>query len=301
MKSGILLVDKPVGKTSAEVLNQIKKQHKVDKIGHGGTLDPFATGLLVILIGEATKIARFLLDGEKSYLATAKLGEETDTGDLTGTVLYTQAIPTLSQTEWQTYANEFLGHSQQHPPMYSAIKVQGKPLYEYARKGISIEVKARDIYLSAFKILPSDSEGLLAFSVTCSGGTYIRVLANDLAKKAGTYAHLLALRRTASSAFHIENAHPLEQLLSASELPLLPLTSALQHLPQITCTDMQVQKIRHGNLSVFQELKDQLIKPGYFLLVHKNHLTPIAIANHNPMLSPFCSIERVFDPSLAET
>jgi tRNA pseudouridine55 synthase len=296
--SGILLLDKPAGITSAGALNQLKKKHHIQRIGHGGTLDPFATGLLVVLIGEATKIARFLLEGEKVYEAEAALGTETDTGDLTGTAVKESLQPGLSTEEWQKLAERFTGRIRQTPPVYSAIKVKGKALYEYARKGEAVEIKDREVQIKELTILESGKEQL-RFRVSCSGGTYIRVLAADMARAAGSAAHLKALRRLGSSSFRIENSMPLEDALATETLPLLPLETGLAHLPQIRCDAAQALRVRQGNLSVFDGLRQQIEKPGYFLLLEGGK--PVAICNHHPMMLPFCSIERVFDPRLAET
>lgn len=303
-QSGILLVQKPAGLSSAQVTNQLKRAHKFARIGHGGTLDPFATGLLVVLLGEATKIARFLLDGDKEYLATAALGTETDTGDLTGQAVQEAPVPAISQAQWEQAAKKFQGWIDQTPPPYSAIKFQGKPLYEYARKGEIVHVPARKIFLHELTILRAEAE-TMQFRVRCSGGTYVRVLAADLAREAGTLAHLTALQRTASSAFRVENAQDLEKLcrMPAEELPLLPILQALEHLPTVECNEEQARKLRQGNLAVFQELKPRIEKPGYFLLtmLAEGKTVPVAVANHHPMMEPFCSLERVFDPALAGT
>lgn len=294
-RSGILLLDKPAGITSADALNRLKKKHRFSRIGHGGTLDPFATGLMVVLIGEATKIARFLLEGDKLYEAEAALGAETDTADHTGTVVSHSPAPDLSTQEWQKIADKFKGRIRQTPPVYSAIKVKGKALYEYARKGEEVEIKDREVTIRELEILGADKENL-KFRVSCSGGTYIRVLAGDLAKAAGSLAHLKALRRTGSSAFRVTDAVSLDQALEipTAELPLRSLTEGLAHLPQVNCHPDQALKVRQGNLAVFEGLRSQLEKPGYFLLLEGGKA--VAICNHNPMLIPFCSIERVFDP-----
>lgn len=303
-RSGILLVDKPAGMSSADAINKIKRKHPFKRIGHGGTLDPFATGLLVVLVGEGTKIARFLLDGEKQYVALAQLGKCTDTGDHTGTVVEEISVPNIDQIAWQKLADSFLGNSEQVPPKYSALKVKGKALYEYARAGEEVEIKSRSITIKSFEILECNSDEL-RFQVACSGGTYIRVLANDIAKKAGSLAYLKELRRTASSNFNIDSAITLADVLerNSEDLPIQSLEAALQHLPQLTCNSEQTKKIRQGNISVFQEMREKIKKPGYFLLLcHEGgKILPLAIANHNPMMIPFCSIERVFDPLLIGT
>jgi tRNA pseudouridine55 synthase len=301
VRSGILLVDKPVGITSADAINRLKKKFHFSKIGHGGTLDPFATGLLVVLIGEATKIARFMLEGEKSYFARASLEFNTNTGDLTGTTLESSSTHSnFTVQDWQSLADPFLGRTKQTPPAFSAIKVKGKALYEYARKGETVEIKEREIFISSFKILSANTKEL-TFEVRSSGGTYIRVLAEDLAKKNTLRAHLLELRRLESSQFNVSNAQTLEAILDTApeNLPLFGLEEGLKHLPQVECDERIAEKIRHGNLSAFDFLKPLLESPGYFVL-HQNK-KPVAICNHNPMLIPFCSIERVFDPNALRT
>jgi tRNA pseudouridine55 synthase len=303
---GVLLVDKPAGISSAEVTNRLKRKFKFDKIGHGGTLDPFATGLMIVLLGEGTKVARFLLEGDKEYEAVAALGSETDTGDLTGEVVNKgeeeEAI-NVTFEEWKTNAKAWTGLIRQTPPVYSAIKVKGRPLYDYARKGEEVEIKEREATIHELEI-QSSSEKELHFRVKCSGGTYVRALAADLAMAAGTCAHLSALRRTGSSAFRVSNAHTLDALLALeqSELPVEPLEKALAHLPQVICNDMVALKVRQGNLAIFDVIKSKIEKPGYFLLLQESgaRTFPIAVCNHHPMMLPNCTIERVFDPRLSE-
>ncbi len=299
-RSGILLVDKPDGVSSAHVLNQLKLKHDFTRIGHGGTLDPFATGLLVALVGEGTKVARFLLEGEKAYEAEAVLGSATDTGDLTGEIVENTAVPNLTLDEWQALAQKLTGRIQQTPPAYSAIKVKGKALYQYAREGKTVEVKSREVQVKEFKILAVEGNSL-RFRVGCSGGTYVRVLAADLAKAAGSSAYLKSLRRTQSSSFRVEDALPLREILEmpGEKVPLRSIGEALSHLCQVECNSEQAAKVRNGNLAVFDGLRSQIEKPGYFLVVEEGK--PVAVCNHHPMLVPFCSIERVFDPRLLET
>lgn len=295
--SGVLLVDKPAGITSADVTNQLKKKFRFERIGHGGTLDPFATGLLVVLLGEATKTARFLLEGDKTYEALAILGTETDTGDPTGQVVQASEPPLHTAAEWNSLAAPLRGLIRQRPPVYSALKVKGRPLYDYARKGEEVEIKEREVIVRQLEVTAADKSSF-RFTTTCSGGTYIRVLAADLARLGGGLAHLRELRRTGSSSFRVENAKPLEELLGLEPeaLPLRGLVDALAHLPKVYCNDFEAEKVRQGNLAVFNHMRPRLEKPGYFLLVIEATGAPVAIANHNPMMIPFCSIERVFDP-----
>lgn len=298
-RSGVLLIDKPAGMSSADVTNKLKRQFRFDRIGHGGTLDPFATGLLIVLIGEGTKVARFLLEGEKEYEAVAALGSETDTGDLTGEVVNRSEVPELTREEWQEYAKNWTGTIRQTPPAYSAIKVKGRALYDYARKGEEVKVPDREATIFLFEIQEASSESL-SFRVRCSGGTYIRALAADVAMTAGTSAHLKSLRRLGSSSFRVENSITLEKALTLpeAELPLRPLEEALDHLPRVVCSPELAQKVRQGNLGALEMIKGKFEKPGFFLLLEDGQPQPIpvAVCNHNPMMRPVCSIERVFDP-----
>jgi tRNA pseudouridine55 synthase len=295
--NGVLLVDKPAGISSAEVTNRLKKKFRFDRIGHGGTLDPFATGLLIVLVGEGTKVARFLLEGDKEYEAVAALGKETDTGDLTGEVVNEGEDVAISLEEWRERAKAFTGTIRQTPPAYSAIKVKGRPLYDYARKGEEVEIKSREATVHELAIERADDKEL-HFRVRCSGGTYVRALAADLAMAAGTCAHLSALRRTGSSAFRVSDARTLDELLALepAELPLRPLDEALAHLPRVACEGHVAEKVRHGNLAAFDFLRGKVEKPGFFLLLEQSasRAVPVAVCNHNPMMQPSWSIERVF-------
>lgn len=299
-ESGIFLLDKPAGISSAKAIEAAKQALHWKKVGHGGTLDPFASGLLVVMVGDATKVARFLLQGEKEYIATARLGMQTDTDDLEGEVVAELPVPILSKEDWQSKAEGMMGRQMQTPPSFSAIKIEGKPAYAYARRGIALELEPREIFIRELEIL-SCQGAELNFRVVCSGGTYVRVLARDLAGAAKTTAHLTGLRRTKAGLFSIEHAATLEQVQSDKHFvpKMVPFTRALAHLPTVECNDDQIIKVRHGNLAVFQELRGAITKPGYFLIVSRG--LPIAIANHNPQLNPFCSLERVFDPTAPAT
>lgn len=294
---GVLLIDKPAGLSSADVTNRLKKKFKPDRIGHGGTLDPFATGLLIVLLGEGTKVARFLLEGDKEYEAVAALGIETDTGDFTGEVVNRGEEVDISLDEWREHAKAWTGTIRQTPPAYSAIKVKGRPLYDYARKGEEVEIKSREATVHELEIQGA-TEKELRFRVRCSGGTYVRALAADLAMAAGTCAHLSALRRTGSSSFRVEDAITLDDALAreVSALPVRKLDEALSHLPQVACNSVLAGKVRQGNLAAFEFLKGQIEKPGFFLLLEEveGRRVPVAVCNHNPMMHPHFGIERVF-------
>lgn len=272
--SGVLLIDKPQGLTSQQVVSKVKYLfkspiHDSKKAGHTGTLDPMATGLLPICLGEATKFSHYQLDADKSYEAIIKLGEMTDTGDAEGQVVQTASIPDLTQTDCDRVARQFIGAQTQIPPMYSALKKDGKKLYEYAREGIEIERQARAILLSQVELslLSADS---LKLKVTCSKGTYVRVLGEDIAKALGTIGHLTALRRTQVGDFKLADAidlHTLENLsLEARLTQLLGTDACVAHLPVLALSDSQWQRVQVGQrLNVYSQLtegmRDYLSQP----------------------------------------
>ena len=182
---GIVIINKPIGITSRQVVSKVGKVLNEKKAGHTGTLDPMASGVLPVLLGKATKLSKYLVEHDKKYIATLCLGEKRDTGDSEGSVTQTKAIPDLDVESIEKVLKSFLGKSEQIPPMYSAIKVDGKKLYEYARVGIELEREARDIEIYDIKLLEYH-ENLIKFEVFCSKGTYIRVLCEDIAEKLGT-------------------------------------------------------------------------------------------------------------------
>lgn len=212
----LLLVDKPVGLTSFDVVRQIKKIYPGEKVGHAGTLDPFATGLLLILIGAATKFSDCLMDTEKSYLATVKLGTETDTLDWTGKKILEAPVPEISSESIEACLNSFLGIWEQTPPMFSAKKKNGVKLYELARQNITIPRGKVPVRIESLDCVDW-AQSHLVFQVRCSKGTYVRVLGQEIARKLGTVGHLTALRRLQSGSFRVEEALSLEAIQSAPE------------------------------------------------------------------------------------
>lgn len=256
---GILIIDKPTDWTSHDVVGRLRKLLKTKRIGHTGTLDPFATGVLVMLVGNATRLAQFLDKDVKEYEATLKLGFETDTGDFTGTVSAecgmrnAEIAEVLSQTDWDEIFKEFSGEIEQVPPMYSAKKVDGKKLYELARKGIEIERKAVKINIYSLEFLEEICTPHSAFRirVACSAGTYIRTLAEDIGRKLGTLAHLTALRRTRAGKFDLGKSISLDKLaevLENGELNqyLISMNEAISHLPERELNESEMIDIRHG-------------------------------------------------------
>lgn len=252
--SGVLLIDKPQGMTSQQVVSKVKYLLKSDvhdskKAGHTGTLDPMATGLLPICLGEATKFSHYQLDAIKSYQAIIKLGEQTDTGDAEGEIIATIPVPNVTQAMLQSVTAQFLGEIMQVPPMYSALKKDGKKLYELAREGIEVERAARPLTIYELSLTPL-SDQQLQLTVTCSKGTYVRVLAEDIAKALGTVGHLTALRRIQTGDFEIANAITLADFaaldVAARFDKLLAVDACVHSLPSLLLDDSQSKRIRQG-------------------------------------------------------
>lgn len=236
--NGLLLLNKPSGITSNQALQKVKRLLNARKAGHTGSLDPAATGMLPLCFGEATKVSAYLLDADKSYRVVARLGEQTDTGDADGTVVATAEVPALDAAAWAEILDGFLGDSEQVPPMYSALKQDGKRLYELARQGKVVDRKPRPVKISRIELLEIHGKRL-AFSVRVSKGTYVRTLVEDIAAIAGTLAHTASLHRETVAGFEAGAMLDLGSLerLAADEGPvalqqyLLPLDEALQHWP----------------------------------------------------------------------
>jgi tRNA pseudouridine55 synthase len=245
--TGILLVDKPEGMTSAGVIRTLNHGLGGSKVGHLGTLDPFASGLLPLCIGEATKVARFLLLEEKVYEGRIRLGRETETLDRTGTVTETAPVPRVTDADLARVRDRFVGPQQQTPPMFSALKRDGVPLYRLARRGVQVERAARDITIHALQLGLAGADAI-DFTVRCSKGTYVRVLAADLGRALGTVAHLESLRRTAVGPFRIDSARSPEALnaVPATTWPLLSIASALAGIRHLTVGPSELAALRHG-------------------------------------------------------
>ncbi|MBO7741708.1 MAG: tRNA pseudouridine(55) synthase TruB [Victivallales bacterium] len=206
---GILLVDKPADWSSFDVVNCVRRTFNLKKVGHCGTLDPFATGLLVLLLGKATRLQDSLMAESKVYTGTLMLGVETDSQDLTGTVTAQNPVPQLDAAALQAHADGFLGESLQIPPMHSAIKINGQPLYKLARKGREVERQGRPITITRFQ-LTAFNLPCVDFEIHCSKGTYIRTLGADLGTRIGCGAHLTALRREASGSHSVKDGYDIE-------------------------------------------------------------------------------------------
>lgn len=245
---GVLLLDKPVGLTSNAALQKAKRLFNVAKAGHTGTLDPFATGLLPLCFGEATKFSQFLLDADKVYRAEVKLGVRTSSGDLDGDVI-AQAPAHVDEAQLHATLTPFVGRIEQVPPMHSALKHQGRPLYEYARKGIDIERKARRVVVHALELERLEGD-VCTLRVHCGKGFYVRALADDLGQRLGCGAHLIGLRRLAVGNFTIEDAVPLSALEAMPEAErdarLLPADGLIVGLPDLSLDVESAWQMTHG-------------------------------------------------------
>lgn len=245
---GVLLFDKPLELSSNTALQKVRRLYRAEKAGHTGTLDPLASGLLPVCFGEATKFTTMLLDADKSYRATLKLGQRTTTGDAEGEVIEARPVD-VDWAKVQNVLQRFLGEGQQLPPMHSALKHAGKPLYEYIRQGETIERTARRIVIHALQAerLAGDE---LTFSVRCSKGTYVRTLGEDIGAALGCGGHLIALRRTAIGPFSLAAATGLPQLEAMDEAErdarLLPLDALVQELPALTVDEVQAVRLARG-------------------------------------------------------
>ncbi|AOA57151.1 tRNA pseudouridine(55) synthase TruB [Acinetobacter larvae] len=233
---GVFLLNKPLGLSSNAALQKVRWLFRAQKAGHTGALDPLASGLLPICLGEATKFSHYLLDSDKRYRTVVQLGQSTTTGDVEGEVLEQQAIPHLTPRDIEAVLAQFLGQIQQVPPMYSALKKHGRPLYELARQGIEIEREARPIQIHSITLLAYQN-GALSLEVLCSKGTYVRVLGEDIAKALGTVGHLSYLQRIQTGHFQLIPEYSIEYLESLTEAEreqlLLPVYSSIDHFPKV--------------------------------------------------------------------
>lgn len=247
--SGVFLLNKPLGISSNAALQRVRWLYRAEKGGHTGALDPLASGLLPICLGEATKFSHFLLDSTKRYETTVQLGHSTTTGDIEGEVLVERDVPALTEAKIHEVLAQFTGDIQQVPPMYSALKKGGRPLYELARKGIEIEREARPIHIYAIRLI-SFTENSLTLDVTCSKGTYIRVLGEDIAKALNTQGHLTALHRIQTGEFEIIPEYTLEYLESLTEQQreelLLPAYAPVNHFPKVQAPEGRAEYFSRG-------------------------------------------------------
>jgi len=249
--SGVLVVDKPIGMTSHDVVQVIRKGTGIRRAGHTGTLDPRASGVLVILIGPAVRLSEYVSASDKRYQATIRLGSSTDTYDSEGEITDSFEDIDITEEQFDDVLQEFVGEMEQVPPPYSAVKVKGRKAYEMARKGEEVDLEPRIINVYSLEVLEwAPPEAVI--DVYCSSGTYVRSLANDLGKKLGTGAHLVGLRRTKSGRFTLRDAVPLRRLQEAFDAGdwyrhLIPAAEALSDWPMIELDGDQMELVRHGH------------------------------------------------------
>lgn len=254
MKDGILLVNKPIGPTSRDIVNVLAKAFPNDKFGHAGSLDPFASGLLIIGVNEGLKCIQFFENLHKTYFASLMLGVATNSGDKEGEVIKEEKIPNLNKEQINETLKSFLGESLQTPPMFSAIKIDGVPLYKLARRGKEIERKPRKIFIDDINLISFDKEHLI-FSLTCSKGTYVRTLGEEIAKKLNTIGHLDGLLRQKIGKFSLEKAKIAENI---KESDVIPLEEAMYFLKVIEVGGIDEKKIING-AKIHLESKEDIV------------------------------------------
>lgn len=245
MTGGLINILKPPGMTSHDVVSFIRRTYHLKRVGHAGTLDPAAAGVLPVAIGPATRMLEYMTDCDKSYRVELTIGYETDTGDDTGTVTNSIECSMPSKAQIEEVLASFIGAIEQVPPMYSAIKIQGKKLYELARAGITVERKARKVTIYGIQLLKIDQKTIL-FDVTCSKGTYIRSLCTDIGAKINCPVVMSFLVRTHVGAFNIDKAFTLEEIELHPENALLPVDHALSYMPQISVSQEIAKAFKHG-------------------------------------------------------
>jgi tRNA pseudouridine55 synthase len=268
---GVLLFDKPLELSSNVAMQKVRRLFTAEKAGHTGTLDPLATGLLPICFGEATKFTLALLDADKRYRATIRLGQRTTTGDAEGEITETRPVAVTEAQALEVMAH-FMGETRQLPPMHSAIKHQGKPLYEYIRKGETVERELRTVFIREL-VLERLQGNELEFSVLCSKGTYVRTLAEDISEKLGCGGHLIALRRTGIGEFNLDRAYTLVQLegmdAAQRDACLMPLDRLVQNLPRLELDEVQAGRLAQGQRlglsDAYPDGKRRLYTSGLFI------------------------------------
>lgn len=245
MIDGIFNVLKPPGMTSHDVIAFLRRALNTKKVGHGGTLDPDAAGVLPVFTGTATRLLEFAVEGRKQYLVEVTLGKQTDTGDDSGTVVKEMPVPAFDEAGLQKVLQGFLGKQKQLPPMYSAIKINGQKLYQLARKGVEVERELRDIEVYKLELLHF-TESTLTLAVDCSKGTYIRVLGEDIATALGTCGTMSFLLRTQVGSYMLNASHTLQEIAANPSACVAQPVTAVAHLPKLILTDNQAARITNG-------------------------------------------------------
>ncbi len=301
---GILLVDKKAGETSFDVVRKVRRITGLKKVGHAGTLDPFSTGLLVLMLGQATKLSPFLMSGEKRYRAEILLGIETDTYDRDGRVVQERPVPDFDESLIREALNRFMGEIEQVPPAYSAIRVKGTRAYKLARKGCDVQLNGRKVFVHAIELLSMRLPRVIV-DVVCASGTYIRSLAHDLGGVLDTGAHLRDLRRTAAGSHRVEDAVDsgcLDDRQGSLFLRdrIIPLSEALPDMSGVQIGEVLAAKIRNGYHPAHEEIRppgeDPEVAGGYVQLLCDGTL--VAVADITPSARPIgknSKIIRVFN------
>ncbi len=297
---GILLVDKKEGDFSYGVVRRVKRLLHARKVGHAGTLDPFATGLLIVLLGQGTRLSDLIMFRDKVYEGVIRLGVETDTFDPAGHVTCVKEVPDLDKKTIQATAGLFTGAIEQVPPVYSAVRHKGIRAYKLARKGIKVVLEKKRVFVNLFEI---DDVSLpdISFRVKCSSGTYIRTLAFDFARALGTVGHLRALRRLKSGVFDVAGAYPSEKITNATDQcdilkAVVPLVSSLPDIPGVSIRSNLAQKIRNGYQPVWQDIgvRDICTEGEYLKLVENEDLVAVLqVCRHETVRSvPLVSLHE---------
>lgn len=268
----IIIIDKPKGYTSHDVVNVVKKTLNTSKVGHTGTLDPNATGVLPVLVGKATKISKYLIEHDKTYIAELALGEKSSTGDIEGKIIERKEVPNITEEQIKEVLQKFLGKQMQTPPIYSSIKINGKKAYEYARSGQTIEIPAREIEIMEISLLNFE-DNIITFKVSCSKGTYIRVLCEDIATKLGTVGLMQNLRRIRVDKFDIKDACTLENLDNAK---IISIEECFKDIPKINLDDKKTMLFLNG-----VKLKEDLENGIYSIYNNSKYLGLGVIDNKN--------------------
>lgn len=277
---GWLLIDKPAGVTSTDVVTRVKRVLRPQKIGHAGTLDPFATGLLPLALGEATKVISFGMDGQKTYEFTLCFGSETTTEDTEGEITHTSSLrPTIQ--EIQDILSTFSGKIEQIPPAYSALKIQGKRAYELARAGEEVNLAPREVEIKSLTLLSQLNADEFCFQVTCGKGTYVRSLGRDMARKLGTCGHLTQLRRTRVGPFWVDDAFSLDSFCEMGhkaqiDNAILLLQAVLDDILAVEVTEDEAQRLRQGQ-SLFRP--DILTLEEVPVFIHTQTSRPVAMGH----------------------
>ncbi len=286
--NGLLLVDKPAGLSSFDVVRTVRRLAGTRKVGHAGTLDPLATGVLPVAVGQATRLLEYLTADDKVYLATMCLGRMTDTQDSQGQVLAEAAWDHVDRFRLEAAAAALVGEIEQVPPMYSALKKDGQPLYRLAREGITVDRPARKIRVASL-VIETVALPEVTMTVSCSKGTYVRTLCHDIGQSLGCGAHMTALRRLACGRFKIADCHPLDELVACRRenrpLPLLSPAAVLSDWPALAVDGAALQRLENGIAPALQELSGELPRPGENVRLLNNERL-VAVARYNAEAAP---------------